>query len=298
MKKRHLAELGELIDTKYFKKLWSAQAYIQTLRGVELRYDMIGARFDTPLAFPITVQGDRRALRFIPPHLAVMPGYRLVKAAARQVGIQTFVATNTLLGVAGIRTSSIEIIDQKETRRSLPEQTLLRARVVSPWGSPNRDAYFMSGYDLNEPWWKRSYFFCELPQGSEPETWDEAIELLKPKAVVEAQRRGLRVKRQGDIFAIRLPKREAESLVRDKQTEEAYVHSTNHKARKAVLLVKKDSTTILATGVVVHAPHNRPADHGPMRLGNRWYILIKNTVPIVVTAPIRNQRHPRPWRRW
>lgn len=75
--------------------------------------------------------------------------------------------------------------------------------------SVRRWAYYLSSFDYNEP--HNPYFLCELPRTvhrdgqvyrPKPETVDEAIDWLRPNAVVQAERAGLNVLRQGDVFAI------------------------------------------------------------------------------------------------
>jgi hypothetical protein len=46
------------------------------------------------------------------------------------------------------------------------------------------------------------YFFSELPDGRPPSSVPEALEMLKPPLVVEAEQKGLAVRRQGEWFAI------------------------------------------------------------------------------------------------
>lgn len=57
---------------------------------------------------------------------------------------------------------------------------------------------YISGYDANED--PPLYFLARLPH--EVTTYAEAIEALKPRSVKLAEAQGLRVRRQGDMFAI------------------------------------------------------------------------------------------------
>lgn len=66
----------------------------------------------------------------------------------------------------------------------------------------SRKAYFLSGFDHNEP--RPLYFFCELPKTAHPESVAQAYEDLKPDAVKLAEEMNRPVIRQGDIFAVPL----------------------------------------------------------------------------------------------
>lgn len=62
-----------------------------------------------------------------------------------------------------------------------------------------RDTFFISSFDRQERG-NGLYFLSELPR--EPRDFDDAIESLKPEAVVTAESMGREVTRQGDMFAI------------------------------------------------------------------------------------------------
>lgn len=62
-----------------------------------------------------------------------------------------------------------------------------------------RDVYYISGYDANET--PPLYFMARLP--GPVDTYAEALESLKPRSVKVAEAQGIRVLRQGDMFAIR-----------------------------------------------------------------------------------------------
>lgn len=59
---------------------------------------------------------------------------------------------------------------------------------------------FVSAFDPQET--QRSYFLAQLPQWSKAETHEQALEDLKPDLVHKAERDGLTVARQGDVFAV------------------------------------------------------------------------------------------------
>jgi hypothetical protein len=65
--------------------------------------------------------------------------------------------------------------------------------------------YYLSAIDQNEPWRLRAYFFCELPgtPGSIAEAYDSLSQQVR-----DAESAGINVRRQGDIFLIRLTERD------------------------------------------------------------------------------------------
>jgi hypothetical protein len=82
----------------------------------------------------------------------------------------------------------------------LAEQTHVLGGCVFEWrktrGSKRR--WFLSSFDENEP--GLHYFLCELPE--KPLGMKDALEILKPKEVKEAEAQGVAVKRQGDVFFV------------------------------------------------------------------------------------------------
>ena len=70
-------------------------------------------------------------------------------------------------------------------------------------GESGKAAYFISGYDENED--PPLYFLARLPHSVK--SHKEGIEALKPKSVKEAEKLGLSVLRQGDMFFIPTPYR-------------------------------------------------------------------------------------------
>ncbi len=142
-----------------------------------------------------------------------------------------------------------------------------------------RRAKFLSAFDHNEL--RECYFLCELPR-TQARTVDEAFDALRPPAVVRAIDAGLRVLRQGDVFAIPTSLRTRDFGKHAVAVKNAYVLDTNHTATRT--LVKDE--LLYASGMLRHRPREswRPPDHAPLKLGDGWYRLIKNTVP---TAYVR-----------
>lgn len=174
------------------------------------------------------------------------------------------------------------------------------------WVTKHRWAYFLSGFDYQEP--RPAYFFCELPPGAKPTTVEEAYETLKPPAVKMAEQSGREVMRQGDIFAIRtfltaavlmklggvrrkrtmiteewdLPswRRRGEETTRRTRTTAgaAYILGTNHEATE---VIEVEGATYVR-GTLTHAPEGRRPDHVRIKLGTgkEWFLAVKNTVPV------------------
>jgi hypothetical protein len=140
-----------------------------------------------------------------------------------------------------------------------------------------RTSFYLSGFDAQET--RPSYFFCELPQGVEPTSVDEAIECLKPDPVILAEGMGREVLRQGDIFAIPMPSLTKRDLTKmgARHERRGRLLDTNHVATDTAYL--PDGTT-LARGALVHAPEWRSPDHKRVPLTSVWHVVVKNTVPI------------------
>jgi hypothetical protein len=210
----------------------------------------------------------------------------------------------------------------------------LRPRTVTEWAwttqcptcrgtgweglNKRRWAYFLSGFDENET--RPSYFFCELPAGVTPTTYDEALDALKPGAVKLAEQMQREVKRQGDIFAIPMPGLTLRQLKErggvhirkphlvlegsmlkyasapDDDVRRYVQHLRAHGKevrvswsgpRPTLLGTNHEATEIVrigrelyARGTMRHVPQNRRPDHKMLSLGNDWHLVVKNTVPI------------------
>lgn len=139
-----------------------------------------------------------------------------------------------------------------------------------------RTAYFLSGFDQNET--RPSYFFCELPPKVAPTTVDEALEALKPQAVILAEQAGRDVKRQGDIFAIPMPGLTLRELKDQggRHEKRGNLLGTNHAATEVVYVGKQT----YARGVIRHVPEFRRPDHKALTIGREWHMIVKNTVPV------------------
>lgn len=135
-----------------------------------------------------------------------------------------------------------------------------------------RTVTFLSGFDDQET--RLNYFLCELPEGVEVNSVDEAFEALKPDEVKRAEAQGIPVVRQGDIFAIPVP----DVTFKEKEAKKgAYLLGTNHTATR---VVERDGHTF-AKGILWHKPAGRDPDHVRRPMGDRemWHLIVKNTVP-------------------
>jgi hypothetical protein len=90
---------------------------------------------------------------------------------------------------------------------------------------------------------------------------------------------GRTVYRQGDIFAVELASVTLRHLRKQGATvvKHGNLLGTNHEATEVAYL--PDGTT-LVRGVLRHNPQGRRPDHARVKVGNRWSVVVKNTVPL------------------
>lgn len=141
-----------------------------------------------------------------------------------------------------------------------------------------RWATFLSSFDYQEA--RPLYFLCELPYGAKPTTVEQAIDMLKPPEVIAAEARGLKVIRQGDLFAIptKLTKRQLRKMRgRRDFTKRLRVLGTNHSVTEGIVCA---GGATLGRGIMRHEPDGRRGpDHARQSLGKAWHLLVRNTVP-------------------
>lgn len=141
--------------------------------------------------------------------------------------------------------------------------------------------YFISGYDHNET--PPLYFLARLPHSVK--TYAEAIESLKPQSVKLAEKKGLKVLRQGDMFAIpteyttkKLERKGAKIAECHGLTSQSSLYGTGHYAERTAQL---PDGTMFGGDYIMHSPPGRRPDHHPLPLpDDKWYLIVKNTVPI------------------
>lgn len=141
-----------------------------------------------------------------------------------------------------------------------------------------REDYFLSGVD-DTGHGRGLYFLARLSTRSAPGSYEEALSLLKPRAVLEAEAKGSYVKRQGEWFA--LPTMLLTSqLMQD--VERGYaVYKTghilgrngHHQLEEAVIYRNGPRKgEVYARGVIAHTRN----EHRPLDLGIRWHRIIHN----------------------
>ena len=137
--------------------------------------------------------------------------------------------------------------------------------------------YYISGFDRNED--PPLYFLARLPHAVG--SYTEAIEALKPSSVKIAEREGLTVLRQGDMFAIPTEYNKQHlirmnAVIYDMNTTSLY--GTAHHATETAHL---PDGTMFGRGVIFHRPLGRNPDHASLALtGAEWYLVVKNAVPV------------------
>ena len=141
----------------------------------------------------------------------------------------------------------------------------------------SRTATFLSGFDHNER--RESYFFCELPPKRDATSIEEAYAALKPDVVAIAEQMGREVRRQGDIFAIPLSAQTTRRALRKagaRFQKRGELLGTNHEATEVAHL---PGGATIVRGCLYHNPQGRRPDHARVRLGERYHVVVKNTVP-------------------
>jgi len=168
----------------------------------------------------------------------------------------------------------------------------LAPSTFSVSSSTHGTRYFISGFDETANLTNHDgYFLSELP--AKPRNMAHAYEMLKPQEVKRAEKNGLKVLRQGDIFAIPtiLDTRKLKRIgVYDKSErvdryywgtvytaiEFPRLLETSHVASEVVKVKDK----VYARGVIRHRPtefgRSRP-EHINITMGNKWHRIVRNT---------------------
>lgn len=264
---------------------------------------MIEERDGTTLAEFIR-HGEKPLVRQVLPSPLTVGRWNLIREMVLREGGETITIPRNTLGASGLMIGSIEVVDTTKRSRFRAHEQLIRGTVPvrrrtddKHWGpswrhAEPRVAYFLSGYDTQEKGW--SYFFCELPTVAiPPTTVAEAYALLEPESVKRARKLHRKVLRQGDMFFIRMPRsftvmhdeklalwtqrRRSKDRPKITTTGKPMLHNSNHAGER---VLRREGLTY-ASGVVRHVPQWRPADHAPLNLGSRWWLCVRNTVPVV-----------------
>ncbi len=127
---------------------------------------------------------------------------------------------------------------------------------------------YLSSIDEAEGWRRRAYFLCQLPR--EVTSVEDAFDSLIPEKVRSAKAGGLEVKRQGDIFLVASPLQTRQ--IQAATERNVQVFNTTHVATEA----RANNGTVYVRGTLRHQPEGRRPQHAMLRLGNSWWIAIKN----------------------
>ena len=128
--------------------------------------------------------------------------------------------------------------------------------------------FFLSSIDDQEGWRTRAYFLCQLPKPVA--SVEEAFDSLIPEQVQSAKAGGIEIRRQGDIFLIATARstRQIEAAT----GRNVRIFNTAHIATQERL-----DGAVYVRGTLRHQPNGRRSQHAMLRLGNSWWIAVKNT---------------------
>lgn len=213
-------------------------------------------------------------MRMALPNQVTIRRFRDIYRVAVRRGVQVVVVPRRVLDQSDIRPRSMRVIaSERRARRFRPPQQVIEATVWPGYAREGRTAYFLSGYDRAER--GLSYFFCELPTDTPPESVDHAYRMLQPESVKRAHAQHRKVYRQGDMFFIAA--RDEEGPAEDDIGWERFLFGSNHRVTQSARV----NGLLMVRGTVTHDPTNRRADHRPLRLpGKGWYIAVQNAVRV------------------
>ena len=212
-------------------------------------------------------------LRMALPNQVTYRRFREIYRIGREKDVPVVVVPRNVLAQADIRTNSIRLIaTERRMRMFRPPQQVIEAQVWPNWERKPRTAYFLSGYDIAER--GLSYFFCELPTDTAPESVEHAYQMLQPESVKRAIAQRRKVYRQGDMFFIRAKDEEGPVDI----DSDLYLFGSNHRVAQGG---NNPDGLVMVRGKVEHRPMNRRADHKPLFLpGRGWYIAVQNAVRV------------------
>ena len=132
------------------------------------------------------------------------------------------------------------------------------------------------------------YFLAELQTSKAPQSLDEALNLLKPRVVREAEDRGLDIRRQGEWFAIPMALAKSVELMRDVERGIAEYRRRHilgrdghHELEEAVIYRAGDRKgEVYARGVLKHTTE----EHNDLDLGTlRWHLIVHHVAGAAYT---------------
>lgn len=141
-----------------------------------------------------------------------------------------------------------------------------------------RNHFYLSGVDETGRG-RGTYFLAQLTTDRPPKTFEAALDLLKPKVVLEAEAQGAYVRRQGEWFAVPT-KLTTTQLLADVNRGVAARHENHilgrdghHKLEEAVIYrFGPKRGEVYARGVLTHTR----GEHSDLDLGFRWHRIVHN----------------------
>ena len=132
------------------------------------------------------------------------------------------------------------------------------------------------------------YFLAELLTSKAPRSLDEALNLLKPRVVRQAEERGLDIRRQGEWFAIPMPLSKSAELFHDVErglAKHSHRHvlgrDGHHELEEAIIYrAGERKGEVYARGILKHLKEeHRDLDLGTMR----WHLIVHNVAGAAYT---------------
>jgi len=151
----------------------------------------------------------------------------------------------------------------------------------------HESTYYLCGVD------EGSYFVCQLAEGEEPETMEQAFQSLVPQSVLDAQQVGTIVPRQGEWFFIPTEKSTRDLAARKirrglcldstrqiaKGVPNGERHSTGNLHVPREIRYRPLTKQLYCRGRVVHRDRHTDkatGEHRSVMLGNTWHEAVRN----------------------
>jgi hypothetical protein len=242
-----------------------------------------GARFDTPIDWH--QRQIIRALEASPSRFSVVP-FHSITAAWTDGNVDDW--SNAPFGISDLQKEVSVVVPSggEEWKRVKVKDRngRITERTIHTLGDSVlrvKDRFYLSGVDETGKG-SGMYFFAELATKEAPPTLEEAYNMLKPKAVREAEGRGLNVLRQGEWFAIpgQVPTLElmhdVERGIAAYRQHRVLGKDGHHELEEAILYKAGERKgQVYARGVLRHTQD----EHENLDLGTvRWYLIVHNVV--------------------
>ncbi len=211
-----------------------------------------------------------------------------VRAVANRTGKPSILIPFSSLRSAGIRPHDIHIVDTEPDREVYmgeradyngdvrPIYHHLMGRSVFRVGR----AYYLSGIDETARDLWRGFFLAQLPRKATSVT--DAIEALKPPAVLTAECEGIEVKRQGEFYFIpagiqslhgAVPRTWHHGSSQDFPTNYLPHARPGRQERHFATKLRVKDGTLYVKGTVRH----NAKEHKMLTLGSEWHTVYENT---------------------